>query len=114
MRTWGREAGVWMEVTTDAHGYNDEVYLTTLVQVLRLNLGESPFFADWGIPAHQSVLQQVQPDYYVSLTQQRFARYFALINLSKQPQLPNQPTPVYNIRVVTQSGAILTMPSIPT
>jgi len=115
MRTWGRVTNpdgsrTWVEVSTDAKGYNDQVYLTTLVQVLQLNLGESPFFGDWGIPAAASVLQQVQPDYYVSLTQQRFAQYFASILLAKRPQPPNQPTPVYALRVVTQQGAILTGP----
>jgi hypothetical protein len=45
-----------VEVTTDANGYNDAVYLTTLSQVLKLNLGESPFYANYGIPQYQSVL----------------------------------------------------------
>src|ERR1035438_1409529 len=53
----------WVVVTTDPNGYNDMVFLTTLAQVFKLNLGESPKFADWGIPARASVMQQIAPDY---------------------------------------------------
>ena len=65
MRTYGRpinqdgSLGPWTEVTTDANGFNDMVMLTTLCQVVKLNINESPFFADWGLPAHQSIMQQV-------------------------------------------------------
>ena len=55
MRTYGRvyaEDGsyTWVEVSTDANGFDDMVMLTTLAQVLKLNLGESPFYANFGIP----------------------------------------------------------------
>ena len=52
----------WQQVSTDANGYNDAVQLTTLCQVLQLNLGESPFYANFGIPAVPTIVQQVQPD----------------------------------------------------
>jgi hypothetical protein len=113
MRTWGRinqvngQGGTWVEVTTDANGYNDQVYLTTLVQVLKLNLGESPFFANYGIPAAPSVVTQVQPDYYLNMTQKQFAPFFAALILAKEPQAPNQPSPTYTINVTTQSGSVL-------
>ena len=117
MRTWGRinqdsngKGGTWVQVSTDNNGFSDGVYLTTLIQVLKLNLGESPFFANYGIPAEQSVLQQIQPDYYINRTQQQFASFFAALLLAKQPQLPNQPTPTYAINVTTQSGYALTGP----
>ena len=45
MRTWGRVAGVWTEVSTAPNGDNSEVWLTTLAQTLLLYLNESPFFA---------------------------------------------------------------------
>jgi len=107
MRTYGRttdEFGnkTWVVVTTDANGFNDNVYLTTLAQVLKLNLGESPFFGNYGIPAHPSVVQQVFPDYYVQITQQQFAQYFASLIVSKA----SSPSPVYNINVITHYGAI--------
>lgn len=110
MRTWGRVNGIWTEVTTDANGFNDQVYLTTLIQTLKLNLGESPFYADRGIPAQQSVIQQIQPDYYVLRTQALFAQYFAALLVAKVSQQPNQPNPTYSVNVTTQNGATLTGP----
>ena len=78
MRTWGRVFSPdgsyqWVRVNTDANGSSDGVWLTTLLQCLQLNLGESPFYANYGIPAEQSVIQQLWPDYNVLLTQQQFA-----------------------------------------
>ena len=110
MRTWGRVNGVWTEVTTDANGYNDAVYVTTLAQVLKLGLGESPFFANYGIPAEQSVISQIQPDYYVMRTQQQFAQFFGTLIISKQAQLPNRPDPTYSLQVTTKQGAVVTGP----
>jgi hypothetical protein len=108
MRTYGRVAQsdgtkTWVEVTTDANGFNDEVYLTTLAQVLQLNPGESPFYANYGIPSQQSVVTQVFPDYFVALTQQQFANYFAALTLTKK----NTPNPRYVYSVVTNYGAII-------
>lgn len=90
----------WAEVDTDENGDNDAVWLTTLVQVLKLNLNESPFFASYGIPAYESVVQQVFPDYYVALTQQLFAQYFASLLITRQLD----PTPTYVVTVVTNEG----------
>lgn len=108
MRTYGRIPNaqgqlVWVEVTTDANGNNDFVYLTTLCQVLLLNLGESPFYATYGIPQAQSVLQQLLPDYYVALTQQLFAPYFASLVISRVNTNP----PTYQVGVTTHQGVKL-------
>ena len=105
MRTYGRIFPAngppqWVKVETDANGHDDYVWITTLLQVLALNLGESPFYGDWGIPAEQSVIQQIFPDYYVTLIQQRFAPYFASLTIAKV----NSPKPVYNINIVTNAG----------
>lgn len=125
MRTYGRtqnvETGVktWWVVTTDANGYNDSVYVTALAQVCKLNLGESPFFANYGIPAHPSVVLQVYPDYYMAFTQQQFAPYFASLILTKQPDATDpdgRPAPSYLINVLTNYGArvgIQTAPGYP-
>ena len=115
MRTYGRvtnEDGskTWVEVTTDANGFDDSVYLTTLAQVLKLNLGESPFFANYGIPQYQTVLTQVFPDFYVMTTQQQFAPYFASLSAIRQPATY---PPAYNVTAVTHSGSILNA-TIPT
>lgn len=109
MRTWGRPVnrdgsrGPWTLVTTDANGFNDMVYVTTLAQVLLLNLNESPFYANFGIPAHPSVVTQVFPDYYIAFTQKQFSQYFASLIVSKQPL----PTPTYDIKVITHQGVRL-------
>jgi hypothetical protein len=118
MRTYGRivpdilypDTKQWVVVNTDINGYNDMVYLTTLLQVIKLNLGESPFFANYGIPAHASVVTQLAPDYYMNFIQQKFAGYFLLLSLSNIPNAldPNGiPSPGYNVTVITQYGAYL-------
>jgi hypothetical protein len=109
MRTWGRithEDGskTWAQVTTDSAGFEDNVYLTTLCQALRLNLGESPFFANYGIPQYQTIMTQVFPDFYVQQTQRQFAGYFASLSIIR---VPGSYPPAYNVNVVTHSGAIL-------
>jgi hypothetical protein len=113
MRTYGRialgkaEDGTtirqWVKVETDANGFNDMVNLTTLAQALLLNINESPFFADWGIPARDSVMQQIHPNFYVGLMQQRFSKMFASIVVAHR----NDPIPTYDINVVTHQGVRL-------
>lgn len=108
MRTYGRLRNPdgsyrWVKVETDTAGYNDAVWVTTLIQCLKLSLNESPFYADYGIPAQQSVLQQIFPDFYVTQTQQQFAPHFTSLIVAKQ----DSPTPTYAISVTTTQGAKL-------
>ncbi len=111
MRSYGRigqingAGGTWVEVDTDANGLNDQVYLTTLVQCLKLNLGESPLYANYGIPAPQSVVTQVMPDFYAAQTQTQFAPYFASLVIQRQN---GGGAPIYSVRALCHSGAILT------
>ena len=117
MRVFGRtvpdEFGnrTWIEVDTDASGYNDAVYVTALAQVLLLQLGESPFFANYGLPAIQSVATQIAPDYYVALTQQRYAQFFASLIITKQPTVYDprvgRPTPTYAVKILTHAGSTI-------
>lgn len=105
MRTWGRvysdpDTWTWVEVSTDDQGFNDYVYITTLVQTLLLNLGESPFYADYGIPAQPAVIQQIFPDFYVAMTQQQFAPFFAALTVAKV----DAAYPSYRINITTQQG----------
>lgn len=106
MRTWGRvydpltHEPTWVEVTTDAAGFDDYVWLTTLIQCFKLNLGESPFFANYGIPAKESVVQQVFPNFYATRAQSQFAKYFASLIITQVPA----PDPKYRVNVVTQQG----------
>ena len=96
----------WTEVTTDANGYDDAVWLTTLSQVLQLGLNESPIFGNYGIPAQQSVVTQVLPDYYVVQTQQYFADYFMALIVTRL----NETEPSYAVNVTANPGATLMNP----
>jgi hypothetical protein len=122
MRTYGRTQDVltgkkkWWVVTTDVNGYNDSVWLTTLAQVCKLNLGESPFFANYGIPAHPSVVLQVHPDFYMIRTQQQFMSYFASLVIIKQDDATdqdNRPAPAYLINVLTNYGSRIGVSTAP-
>jgi hypothetical protein len=119
MRVYGRivpdilypDKKKWVVVETDANGFNDMVYLTNMIQVIRLNLHESPFFSNWGIPAHASVMTQIAPDYYLNLIQQRFAQYFMSLVLTNLPNRFDErgaPEPAYQFNVITKYGAVLT------
>lgn len=116
MRAYGRLIDTltgkktWFTVTTDKNGFNDMVYLVNLAQVCKLNLGESPFWADWGIPAHASVMMQIPPDFYVALTQQRFVMRFLSLTLQRMPDATDdggRPMPFYLISCITNWGADL-------
>ena len=105
MRTYGRvyaEDGSyqWTEVSTTPDGQDDLVWLTTLVQCLKLNLGEDPFFANYGIPDKPSIVTQVFPDFNTMLTQQQFSQYFASLQIAKLPS----DTPTYQVNVTLNNG----------
>ena len=102
MRTYGRDAnGKWVLVVPDENGFNDSIYLTTLIQNLKLAPQESPFFANNGIPAQSSVIQQVLPTYYVDRLQRQFSQYFSSLQIAMVRDDP----PVYNISAITNAGS---------
>jgi hypothetical protein len=122
MRTYGRTQDVltgkktWWVVTTDSDGFNDSVWLTDLAQVCKLNLGESPFFANYGIPAHESVITQIFPTFFMVRIQQQFASHFASLILTSLPVeqesadsfetgQEGRPAPRYYINVLTNYGS---------
>jgi hypothetical protein len=111
MRTYGRLPPdvngykAWVIVETDANGNDDLVWLTTLIQCLKLSPNESPFFANYGVPAQQSVITQIFPDFYVSLTQSQFSQYFASLLVARV--ISSTGAPIYNISVVTHLGVSL-------
>lgn len=96
----------WELVETDGNGFNDAVWLTTLAQVLQLGLNESPIFGNYGIPAQQSIVTQVLPDYYVTLTQQLFAARFLALIVTKL----SATAPSYEVDATANPGAILMNP----
>ena len=106
MRTYGRITNSdgtrsWVEVNQDSSGNFEYGYVTTLIQCLKLSLGESPFYANYGIPAQRSIITQIAPDFYVTQTQQQFSPYFASLLVSKQQAALN---PTYDINVVLTNG----------
>lgn len=102
MRTYGRNSeGQWVLVETDDNGFNDSVYLTTLIQNLKLAPQESPFYANNGIPANGSVIQQILPTYYVNRIQQQFSKYFSSLQIAMVSDDP----PIYNISAITNAGS---------
>lgn len=120
MRVWGRlptiaggnvealqpgAAYTWVADETDAQGWNDYPYLTALCQCLKLNLGESPFFGNFGIPARTSVRQQIPPDYAVAFTQSYFAPFFASLIITKAAAT-QPPLPTYNLSIIRNSGSV--------
>jgi hypothetical protein len=92
----------WQIVQSDpVTGDDSWVRITQLCQTLLLNLGESPFYSSWGLPAKQTIVQQVQPDFYINRTQAQFAQYFANLAISKLASDP----PTYQIAATLFSGA---------
>jgi hypothetical protein len=85
------------------------VWITTVIQTLKLNLGESPFFANFGIPAHTSLMQQIAPDYYAAFTQQTYGQYFSSLIISREQ---GATVPTYNVSITTNQGITLSS-SIP-
>jgi hypothetical protein len=110
MRTYGRTLnrdgsyGPWVVVQTDANGFNDLVYFTTLCQAMKLNLNEDPFYANIGLPQIQSVQQGVPPDIYMAALQAYFAPFFASLQISRAS---NTNPPRYYAQAFTHQGAIL-------
>lgn len=109
MRVWGRITNAdgtktWVQVQTGPDGLNQEVYVTWLAQVLKLNLNESPFWANWGIPQFQTIMTQVAPDYYMTQTQMFFSGLFANLKITRVNGTTN---PTYNIDVLTKTGATI-------
>jgi len=112
MHTWGRTYDAygnptWQKVATDSNGNNDAVYLVTLAQVLKLNLGESPFFANYGIPAMQTIMTQVFPDFYAAQAQGQFAPFFSSLIVRR---VQAAPAPTYTVNVQTRYGATVPNP----
>jgi hypothetical protein len=119
-RVWARtppdEFGnqTWVCVVPDPQtGSTDLLYFAALAQCLRLNLGESPFYASSGLPARQSVATQIPPDIYVARIQTQYSQYFASLVLSKVSTTPltstkpYRPVPTYRIFAVAHSGTVL-------
>jgi len=125
---WGRVYDAngnptWVQVSTDSAGFSDYLYITALIQCCKLNLAESPFWTQFGLPAHQSVVQQLPPDYNIQFIAQYFMSFFASLIVTRAPpsfvkDLPNQntgpyskvvtgfPLPRYFLQILRRNGSI--------
>ena len=100
IRTYGRDPdGNWVEITETSY-----VWLATLTQSLRLFQNESPFYANYGLPAQTSIRTQTAPDYAIAITQSQFAPYFASLIVMKTP---NTYAPQYTINAVFTNGTVI-------
>lgn len=100
MRSYGKNAsGQWVQI--DEQNY---IYLATLIQTLRLSQGESPIYANYGIPGEQSVMTQIAPDAAVTRTQSQFAQYFSSLTIMRDQNASN---PTYNISAVFLNGTVI-------
>lgn len=105
MITFGRDSnGQWHEVATDANGFYDDVYLTTLAQVLQSDVEESWLFPELGIPARQSVIGKTHPDYFVDRVRGYFAQFFASISITQTTDIETN-NPIYYIDVLKNDGS---------
>lgn len=116
MRVYGRVYNAdgtytWQTITTDQNGNNDAVYLTALLQCLKMGLGESPMYSTYGIPARQAVATQVPPDYYTNLVVSKFQPYFAMLSVTAIDATDGNGVkiPAYLISAVSHSGAVISM-----
>ena len=100
MRTYGKDQnGNWVEIVQTSY-----IWLATLAQTLRLQQGESPFYGNYGIPAHDSIMSQIAPDAAVNRTQQQYAPYFANLTVLK---VNNVTQPTYKINAIFQNGTTI-------
>lgn len=104
-RVWGRVHNAngtrtWNAYETSDSGSDDMPNFIWLQNVLLLQLNESPFYSDWGVPVHKTLATQIFPDYYMSLTQQRFAQYFASCIITRVAT----DQPEYQVSIVTKTG----------
>lgn len=102
MRVWTRVMGsdgkrTWQPVD------NDQGNIAWLQNALLLQLGESPFWTDWGLPVSKTLVSQIWPDYYLNMTQQRFRDVFPTLQVTRQ-RVDGQSDPVYSIRAILSDG----------
>jgi hypothetical protein len=74
--------------------------VTIVKHELQLRVGESPFFADAGIPAEDSIITQQEPDYFVNQVKARYQSKFNRFDISK---ISGNPL-VYNIALTTKNN----------
>ncbi|QCE32947.1 hypothetical protein FAI41_04685 [Acetobacteraceae bacterium] len=77
---------------------NNTAILTWLQQAVLLQLGESPFWVDWGLPVIGALTQGIYPDLYIQKTKERFQPYFLNININRT--VPDTPEDQINYKII--------------
>lgn len=83
---------------------DNQAIIAWLQNALLLQLGESPFWADWGLPVTQMLVTQVWPDYYVHMTKQRFEDYFTSLRITRDTA-QDSAEPSYTISALFADGS---------
>jgi hypothetical protein len=105
MRIHGRQPNpdgtyTWVTLDTVTGASIDEIYVLWLVQSLKLNTLESPFWPGWGVPIWQAMQNTFYPDSSIAQLQANFAQYFAYLSITRL----NDPDPFYQVIVITKNG----------
>jgi hypothetical protein len=95
MRNYGIVAGKLVELTEVS-----AIAVCNLIQCCKLEIGESPRYPNRGIPARETILTQIYPDYYMQQIQSQYAANFASLMITKQPVFD----PTYTINIITKDG----------
>lgn len=106
MRIHGRKTNPdgtksWVTIDTEDGGDQDSVYVLWLIQVLKMNTLESPFWPGWGVPMWQALQNTYYPDSSLSQIQATFSQYFTYLSISK---VPSDTLLQYSISLITKSG----------
>jgi len=81
------------------------IWVTIVKHELQLRVGESPFFADAGIPAEDSIITQQEPDYHVNNVKRRYEAKFRRFDIVKRSIVPL----IYDIALTTRNGDNVTL-----
>lgn len=107
MRIHGRKKNAdgtlsWVTIDTEKGGDQDSVYVLWLIQVLKMNTLESPFWPDWGVPMWQALQNTYYPDSSLAKIQSDFSQYFAYLSITRVPSASDI---AYSISLITKSGS---------
>ena len=105
MRIHGRQLNAdgtktWVTLDTENGDSLDAIYVLWLIQTLKLNTLESPYYPGAGMPIYQAMQNTFYPDSRIAKIQANFSQYFSYLSITR---LTN-PDPYYQIIVITKNG----------
>lgn len=108
MRIHGRKINpdgtkTWVTYDTAAGDPIDAIYVVWLIQALKMNTLESPFWPGWGVDIWQSLQNTFYPDSSIANMQAEFSQYFSFLSITRQ----SDPDPHYAVSVITKAGVPL-------